>query len=154
MRHVVRRGTTLVELMIAMFVLGLAVLATYWTISSSNKGAMDSYMESLAQSLVREPIEVFRGFGYEFMANYAAHPLPRYPVGETPIADLRGGGPQQWPVDALLFKRRIALTHVEESGIKAIRVRVSVSPAGANHVMTWLSRNEVVAETLIVERIQ
>ena len=62
-------GLSLLEIVIAMFFMSIAILSFFTMNQASNQSSMDAYYEFLAFSLAREPIEVFRGFGYDYLAS-------------------------------------------------------------------------------------
>ena len=84
---------------------------------------------ALCFSLAREPIEVFRGLGYETVLgiynNKSLCPEP-YKIGKNvditfdPKLDL------QYPADAELFQRRIDLTYNKSK--KYINIKVTIMP--------------------------
>ncbi len=146
-----RRALSFLELLLTIALLSLVLLALFSTTTYSNRRSFDAYYEYLALALAKEPIEIFRGFGYHWLAGYDRHPLPAYPLAWSPIADADLGLVLH-PAEAAGFRRHIALTPVTDGRTRAIRVRVTVAPAAANRVMTWLSRDEVVLEALIPEK--
>lgn len=109
---------------------------------------MDSYYEMVALSLAREPIEIFRGFGYDWLATYDSHPIDEFPTFTWKRVTGSGYSTNQRPVETEVFQRHIALEQVEEAGIPAIRVRVSIAPVG----VSWLTQNEITLEGLIVKQ--
>jgi len=141
-----RRAFSFVELLIGLIFLSLVLLSLMWMNSSSNRGAMDAYYEMLAFSLAREPIEIFRGFGYDWARTYPAHPLPDFPVAEWRPVLIDPNA--LYPVEAGSFQRFLELEPVERNGVRAMRVRVRVSPLGA----TWMSRPEIALDALITEQ--
>ncbi len=149
-----RRGFTLIEILIAIVFLSIALLAMLWMNQASNKGAMDAYYEFLGFSLAQEPIEVFRGLGFDWAENYLNDripELPDYPLDWKEVRDLTFAQAQH-PAEAVFFKRHIALEPVEKGGLRALRITVTVSPAEKNRVMAWLSRDDIKLESLIVEK--
>ena len=143
-----RRGTTFIELLIGLFLLAMVLLSLIWMNRTSNRAAMDSYYEMVALSLAREPIEVFRGFGYAWLSTYDSHPIDDFPTFTWKKVTGAAYSVQQRPIETEIFQRHIALENVEEAGVPAIRVRVSVSPIGAS----WLTRHEISLEGLIVKQ--
>ena len=112
---------------------------------------MDTYYEFLAFSLAKEPVEVFRTFGYKWLCNYQEHPILKYQidVGWQEITD-EPGGPQH-PFEANLFEREITVADAAYDGVGAKRVVVRVRPKKLGRVDAWLSRDVVTFEALIVE---
>ncbi len=146
-------GFTLLEILLAVFLLSLAVLSVFWTIDQSNRGALDAQYEFLAQSLLREPIEVFRGLGFRRLSEYESRPLADYPLGWSSLGNPIPGGGIQRPVEAADFRRHIELKRVDREGHQAIRVTVRVHPVDESRVMSWLSRKEISLEGLILEKL-
>ena len=84
-----RKAFTLVEILIAMFLMSVVILSIFLLNQSANKSSMDAYYEMLCFSLAREPIEVFRGFGYKTMEDIVKDPslAPKfYPVNAGFVA--------------------------------------------------------------------
>ena len=132
-----RRGTTFIEL-----------LSLIWMNRTSTRAAMDSYYEMVALSLAREPIEIFRGFGYDWLAAYDSHPLEDFPPFTWKPVTSAAFSTHQRPVETEIFQRHIALENIVEAGVPAIRVRVSIAPVGSS----WLTRSEITLEGLIVKQ--
>ena len=120
---------------------------------TSNQSSMDAYYETLCFSLAREPIEVFRGLGYETVLaiskNNELCPTP-YKIGEfTPIT-FNPKIALQYPADAENFQRCIDLTPNETD--KYIKIKVSITPKNLSKAEIWLSRKTVVLESNIFEK--
>jgi prepilin-type N-terminal cleavage/methylation domain-containing protein len=146
------RGFSFVEFLVAMMILSVSILSLLWMSSYSKKGSMDAYYEFLAFSLAKEPIEVFRAFGYQWLQDYDSHPLARYPVNVGPAAiGNNPTDPDQHPFEASQFVRSISLAPADHQGLRAFKVTVEVGPAGKNRVETWLRKDNVQLEALIVE---
>ena len=145
-------GFSFVEFLVAMMILSVSILAMLWMSSYSKKGSMDTYYEFLAFSLAREPIEVFRAYGYDWLNEYDSHPLAKYPVnvGPAPLGN-NPTDPDQHPFEASQFVREISVNPVDHQNLKALKVTVAVSPAGKNRVDTWLRKDTVQLEAIIVE---
>ncbi|MBF0501078.1 MAG: hypothetical protein HQM09_13145 [Candidatus Riflebacteria bacterium] len=127
-----RRAVTLVEILIASFILAGALLALLTVNSSSNRMTMDSYFEFLAMQIAQEPIEVFRAVGYpECMS------IPKYPVAVTePILNQLG----LYPVESSMFERTIS---VDISKLPLCLVTVTVTPRSNSRAQAWLRRGKV-----------
>jgi len=146
------------ELLVAMAFLALALLSMLWMNTYSSKGSMDAYYEFLAFSLAREPIEVFRSFGYKWLAKYDNHPLARYPANSGPqqIID-SAGNPDQHPFEAGLFEREILIADADYQDsttgqkILAKKVTVYVRPVKKSRVDNWLRKDEIQLEAFIVD---
>lgn len=117
---------------------------------------MDAYYQFLAFNLAKEPIEVFRAFGYDWLENYNSHVLAKYPAeftsNPTPQAIVdQSSDLDQHPFEAGLFQRSISLEKTTVAGINAVKITVSVSPAGYNRVDVWLQKNLIKLSSVIVE---
>ncbi len=146
------RAFTLLEVMLAALFLGITLMSLLTVVSSSSQGAMDAYYEFLAQSLCREPIEVFRGMGYRFVSTYAQHPLSEFPEGWNPVVSADTAAGSGWrPIEAAQFKRLIEITPADGQGLRAMKVRVVVAPIGGGKIAGWLRRDQIALESLIVE---
>lgn len=150
-----RGGFTILEILIAIMFLAFAILSFMWLNQTSNRGSMDAYFEFLAFSLAQEPIEIYRGLGYEQVCRYLTNsdaPLPKYPldtwidITDDPTSDA------QHPPDAAMFSRRIEMQPVTKDGLKAIKITVMVQPKGQSRVEAWLSRQRVTLDSLIMEK--
>lgn len=148
-----RRGFSLIEVLIAMLFLSVVILGLMWMNSFSTRGSNDAYFDFTASQLALEPIEVFRSFGYEWLTTYGgSHYLLDYPL-ETWI-DIESGGGRPGIArsgDAALFKRTISVVPVAGPP-RAMRVTVQVAPRNQSRASTWLMRDVVTMNGLIVER--
>ena len=137
---------TLIEILVCIAILSLCLFPLYMTATQANRSSMDAYYESLAGSLAQEPIEVFRALGYRGLTDYARHPLPDFPLGWQ---DLSSSDWQRIPAESGVFRRFIEVAPYSAGGDDpaAIRVRVTVAPKGAS----WLSRDQVIAEAVIIQ---
>ena len=122
----------------------------------SNRGAMDTQYELLAQCLAQEPIEVFQHLGYSWLDGVVkgATGLAAYPIGGglKDFADDPQSG-VQYPVDAIHLQRRIEVEPVpENAGVKAYKVIVTILSKEGGAAAVWLSRNQVRMEALVVEQ--
>ncbi len=148
-----RKAFTLMEIILAMAMMLIVVLSLFMLNKSSNQSSMDAYYETLCFSLAREPIEVFRGLGYETVLgiynNKSLCPEP-YKIGKNvditfdPKLDL------QYPADAELFQRRIDLTYNKSK--KYINIKVTIMPKNLSKAEVWLSRKSIVLESNITEK--
>ncbi|RCK81623.1 MAG: hypothetical protein OZSIB_0757 [Candidatus Ozemobacter sibiricus] len=148
----ISQGFSLIELVIAAFFLSCALLGLIWLNSASNRSSMDAYLKMQAVQLALEPIEVFRAFGYEWLTSDARPQLEQFPIGRLAgIVDPPFGGIQH-PSECAQFQREITLTPMIVNGLRAVKVRVRVVPHAQSRARTFLLRNDVVMEGLIVER--
>ena len=151
-----KRGFSLVEILMAMIFLGSAILGLVMVNSSSNRGAMDAYYEFMAYSLAQEAVEIYRGLGFAYaedvyhgrISSTDACKVGDTTIRECPFPDVAH------PVETGMFQRSVALDPVEVDGIRAYRITVRIFPRNRSKVDTWLSRDAVVLESLIVEQPQ
>lgn len=139
-----QRAFSLIEVMVAAFILAVAVLSVMMVSQYSNRGSMDAYYEFMALTLAKEPVEIFRALGYDWLAKHAENPHPEYPLGEAEIA---GDGIKR-PVEASAFMRKIEMKISPAE--KAAHLTVTVFPVGQSRAQAWLSRKSVTIETLII----
>lgn len=145
----------MLEIIIAMAFLSVAILSMFWMNRASNQGSMDAYYEFLAFSLAREPIEIFRGFGYEHLKMVAdgnISPPAWYPIGSFKNIEFDLMSDMQYPAEARLFERLIELTPVSSGNLNGIRIKVTVAAKGQSRVEVWMSRKSVSLESLVMER--
>jgi hypothetical protein len=150
-----KKAFTMLEIVIAMAFLSIAILSILWMNKASNEGSMDAYYEFLAFTLAREPIEIFRGFGFECLEEIAdgnVSPPSRYPVGDFAAIDFDSTSGLQYPSEARLFERKIELSRVNSGDLNAIKIKVTVSAKGSSKVDVWMRRNSVSLESLVMER--
>ncbi|MBF0406327.1 MAG: hypothetical protein HQM10_03155 [Candidatus Riflebacteria bacterium] len=141
-----RKALSLLEVFLAAGLLTIAILPLLWMTKYSNKSSMDAYYETIALTLAKEPIEIFRGLGYEWLAANPDNPHPDYYIGEQQIP---GDGIKR-PVETSSFKRKIELKIL--SAEKAAHVTVTVYPAGQNRVQAWMSGSAISMDALIFAR--
>jgi hypothetical protein len=150
-----KQGFSLIEALVAMVFLAVAILSLLDLNRLSNKMTMDSYYEFMALQLAREPIEIFRGFGYSRLKSLDTSPLPDFPLEET--KNLKDLPPKWYPRETGAFHRQISLKHEEWTRpdgkiSRAFRVKVTVGPSHESWVKTWLTRQTIVLESLIWEQ--
>lgn len=150
-----KKAFTMLEIVIAMAFLSIAVLSILWMNKASNEGSMDAYYEFLAFSLAREPIEIFRAFGYDCLEDIVdgnISPPSRYPVGGFTDVNFDSTSDLQYPAEARLFERKIELSKESSGDLNAIKIKVTVSAKGSSKVDVWMRRNSVSLESLVMER--
>ncbi len=155
-----RRAFSLLEVLIASVIMAVALLGLLWMGRHSTAASMDAYYEGLALSLAREPIEVLQGMGFGWVEEYRKGNvnLSGHAVLETcPYDEWFQIGKAQagfYPAEAGDFKRFIAVDGpLEDGGGRAWRVKVSIAPVSQTRVDTWLSRNEMTLEGLVLEKL-
>ena len=115
---------------------------------------MDAYYKFLAHSLCEEALEVFRGMGYDWLADGLDHPgtnaLSDFPIG---TAKIETGTSAQFerPAEAGLFQRTITLSRPNGSDISVIQIDVSVQPVAESVVSAWLSLDRISMQTLVYD---
>ena len=148
-----RKAFTLMEIIIAMALLLVVILSVLLLNQSSNQSSMDAYYETLCFSLAREPIEVFRGLGYETVLAISKDnslcPAP-YTVSEFSEITFNPKIDLQYPAEAENFQRCIELTPNDDG--KYINIRVTVTPKNLSKAELWLSRKTITLESIIVEK--
>lgn len=145
---------TLVEIMLAMFMLAIVILGLFTLNQSSSKSSMDAYYQMLAYSLAREPIEIFRGFGFDIVNKIEkkeiAVPAPYNKIGEYVEIKFDPKVELQYPNDAEYFQRRIDLEPINNN--KGILITVSVARKGATKAELWMRNKTIVLKSIIMER--
>lgn len=151
-----RAGFTLIELLVAIAFMSLGLLSFLWLNSFSQKESMDAYYETLGLALAKEPIEVFRAFGYKWLKKVKESeipPLPNYPIGEDKQVETTGVT-DPYPIEARFFKRKISIFPYGDRNTpsQALEVVVEVSPIENTPVFSWLNKGRIVRmDALIVE---
>ncbi|MBF0407800.1 MAG: hypothetical protein HQM10_10625 [Candidatus Riflebacteria bacterium] len=140
------KAFSLFEVLIASTVFTIALLPILWSVNNYNRSAMDAYYEFLALTLAKEPVEVFRALGYDWLVANSTNPHPDFPSGEKQIS----ADGEKYPVEAGAFKRKIDLKVMPEQ--KSILVTVTVYPAAQTRVRAWLSGTEIVHKGLVVRK--
>ncbi len=142
-----RKAFTLVEIMIAMFLMMVVILSIFMLNQKANESSMDSYYEMLCFSLAREPIEVLRSFGYETVMKIKDNPglMPKqYSDSFVDFADIDinpsdvDNYPFSYPNEALNFQRSITLEDGSENGINYVKVTVIIQPRGSSKAESWM----------------
>jgi Tfp pilus assembly protein PilV len=149
-------GLSLLEIVIAIFFMSIAILSFFTMNQASNRSSMDAYYEFLAFSLAKEPIEVFRGFNYDYLSAIVfqgAAPPSIYPTDGNfhditfdPTIDM------QYPSESTLFQRKIELSAVSGSILKGIKIKTTVAVKGSSRAEAWMSNKAVELEAVIMER--
>ena len=135
--------------------LTLAIFPMVMLNKSSNQGSMDAYYEFLAFSLAREPIEIYRGLGYDYLVDILDRgitPVKRYPIGIMQPIDFGNTEKLQYPPEARMFARQIELKKVNKGNTNGVKITVTVAAKGQSKVDVWMSRKAVTLESIIMER--
>ncbi len=150
-----KKAFTLIEIVIGMAMFLIVLLSIFMLNQSSNQSSMDAYYEILAFSLAREPIEVFRGFGYDTVLKICRGEISPalYKVGDYEAIEYNPGIDLQYPAEAENFQRKIDLEEKQSpDGIKYVKIVVTVGVKGQSKAENWLSRKSVVLQSSIMER--
>ena len=155
-----RRAFTLLEIVVALFFLAVGLLCFIELNVFSQRTQMDAYYEFIGYQLAREPLEVFRAFGYRWLlffrdhqGDFAGLPLGReYPLESWKRFDGENRDLTLRPNEAANLKRFIHLEHLDKEAPKAVKVTVSISPVEEGPVGRWLRRDPIAAAARIVEQ--
>ena len=146
-----RKAFTLMEIIIAMALMMVVILSIFMLNQTSNQSSMDAYYETLCFSLAREPIEVFRGLGYETVLAISKEknkcPAP-YKIDEFTNITFDPKLALQYPADAENFQRKITLT----PGDGYINMKVTVAPRNMSKAEVWFRRESIELESNITEK--
>ena len=148
-----RRGLTLLEVMLAVFILAVALGQLVWALSYANRSTLDAYYENLALSLAREPLEIFKGRGFAWTREYLRKPgIPWYPLEAVRIKQERYG--VAYPVGAGDFYRDISIREEKVENRRCLKITVQVFPAPGAKAMVYFSRKAgVTLEALLFEEV-
>ncbi len=144
-----RKAFTLVEIMIAMFLMTIVILSVFMLNQNAEKNSMDAYYEMLCFSLAREPIEVFRAFGYkkvlDISKNHELAPLVyRAALDDFAVIecnpDDEDNYPFAYPNEVTNFQRYIDLNTDNDD---YIIITVMVGPKGGSKAENWLRKKAV-----------
>ena len=152
------RGFSLIEILIAIFLLATVLLSLLWMNRYSHISSMDAYYEGIAIGAAQEPLEIFRGMGYEWLELYQkgqadlnkSAALTACPPGVW--FNLADAKPGLYPSEASDLKRLITVTPVTSDGIKAFQVTVRIAPALQSKIDAWLSRDSVSLKSFVVDK--
>lgn len=151
-----RKAFTLIEIMIAMFMMAIVILGYYALNQTSSKSSMDAYYEMLCFSLAREPIEIFRGMGFESVEKIAKDPSlcpPPYKIGEEVDLVFNSNPNIPYTPEVENFKRLITLTPIQNkkdsNKIEAFKINVKIIRKGSTKAEVWLSRGTIELESMI-----
>ncbi len=150
-----RRGFSLVEILIAAFIMASLLVGLFKLTSSAQRTSMNAYFNFLGSQVAREPIEILRGFGYHWAAGYLKH-IPAEPynfhlgewVNMSTLFDLH---PEMFPRPVKYFRRKVEIDIIKEDFPRALMVTVTVQPLDSSPLKIWLTRDEIVQKGMIVE---
>jgi prepilin-type N-terminal cleavage/methylation domain-containing protein len=114
-----KKGFTLVELLIAIFILQISLLAFFSFNQSSNNQSMNAYYKFMAFSLAKETIDYCHGMGYD----WAIRHLESNSTRPFPLSNTENG---EWHSikDYYLFSKNI---HNEQIDVNDAYISESVS---------------------------
>lgn len=151
LRFIRTRGFSMVEALLALFFLSVVLTGLITFIGQTGRTSLDAQYELLAFQIAREPIEVFRGFGADWVRrNYlgSGKPHESYPLAPT---DLSALDPLclKYPGEAQSFVREIM---VEPSGTsQAVKVTVRVGPKSKTRAgKLWKGKSTVELRALLM----
>lgn len=130
-------GFSLIEMLIAVFFLGLVLVGTMTLVSQANRASMDAHYELLACQVAREPIEIFRQAGFDAVKRHylgQGGAFPRCPLGLVALATVDPTG-RLYPGDAQSFVREISIQPSPAGD--ALRVTVRAGPQPRSRAGFW-----------------
>jgi len=143
-------GFSFLEILVAVVFLMAGIFFLFSVFSSSNKGTLDAYKETIAYSIAHEGLEWVAGIGYENLLEISKIPgnslEKRFNLGNWQLLDkikLDDGSMIDYPDDYKQFERLIELEHFP--ALRVMRVKVTVQP----HVGTIIRRGSVVLERIV-----
>jgi prepilin-type N-terminal cleavage/methylation domain-containing protein len=126
------RGLTLLEVVIAVFILSFAVSGILLMQSSSQRGTLDVYYEFLAVSLAKEPLEYYRGRGFRWLKkNFQKQHESNDQFVLGKVYSFFGDG-SDYPCEAGLFQRKIEITPDDKDHPQVYEITVQVYPKDKN----------------------
>lgn len=150
MKHSRHRGFSLLEALLGLLLLTLLLVGVMQMNAQSRQAVGDAVVELQASQLAEEGVELLHAFGYDWVSRYAEHPLPGLGLVWQPVIESPVPG-SEYPPDFRQFQRRVKVTPVEDGAVRACRVEVQVAPLAGTVAEKLLSRDQVTAETLIME---
>ena len=150
MQLATRAGFSLIETMVAVLMLAIVSSGIFLFISGAGRSSMDSYYEFLALQACREPVEVFRCFGYDRVKKSGETRIADYEIDQWQVMSAYSDSSAIDRPEAIeMFERYISLNEIEYSGMKGLLVKVMVRP-GANSAADRFVRRESVSFSSII----
>lgn len=152
------RGFSLIEILIAVFLLAVVLLSLLWMNRYSHVSSMDAYYEGIAMSAAREPLEIFRGMGFAWLEIYQrgeadltkSSVLKACPPGTWfKLADAEPG---LYPSETSDLMRLITVTPANAEGLRAFQITVEIAPVKQSRIDSWLSRDSVILKSFVIEK--
>ncbi|MBF0545603.1 MAG: hypothetical protein HQM08_14265 [Candidatus Riflebacteria bacterium] len=148
-----RWGMSLIEVLVALFIMAGALGQIVWTLSYANRSTMDIYYKNLALALAREPLEIFKGKGFTWTKEYARHPcIPWFPLEPYKVKQEKNW--VDYPSAVEDFYRDISIKEGKIGSRGYLKIEVQVFPSLGGKAMAFFSRKEGVSlETLLFEEV-
>ena len=149
---------SMIEVLIAIFVMSVALLSFFSINQSSNSKSMDSYYEFLAGSLGEETINFCRGMGADWAIGYMKLPKNKqdiFPLGrwcnckDKPIC--KGC---YYFRECSSFERKVVFKPVKKDGETGVLVNVLIRTVKNKKARSWLSRDSIAFSTLLEKAIK
>ncbi len=144
------RGFTFMEVLVAMIFLMAGLVFLFSVFSSSNRGTMDAYRETIAFTLAQEGVEWVGGMGYEELNDILSVPgnslATRLQLGVLADVDdiqREDGSMIRYPEDYKQFRRLIDIEHYPS--LRLMKVHVEVAPK----TKFFTRRESVILEKIV-----
>lgn len=144
-----RDGFSFIEILVAMIFLAIVTVSIFSFVTSSGRGTLDAYRETIAYSIALETLEWVAGLGYERLLAAQLAPTPALEqLGTTGFAGMDSvtrddGGMIAYPDEYRVFERKTELIHLPAE--KLILIKVTVQPVAG----TTIGRGSIVLEKLV-----
>ncbi|MEW6708647.1 MAG: prepilin-type N-terminal cleavage/methylation domain-containing protein [Candidatus Riflebacteria bacterium] len=149
------RGMSLIEVMVAVLILSLISSGIFLLITGAGRSSMDSYYEHLALQLAREPLEIFRAFGYERLLVADTQPIADYQINQwQSILKFSSESGIDRPEETESFERFIELQKQDSSPVKGILVKVTIRPKPSGKASAYSSRHSIEFTGVVWEQPQ
>ena len=149
------KGFSLIEVLVSILILSIISSGIFLFITGANRSSMDSYYEFMALQVAREPIEIFKCFGYERIAKAATDPIADYKINQWQnVLQYSSQTGIDRPQETEFLERNIECTPVNDSGIKGVLIKVTVRAFKPGKIKTYVRRGEVDFSSIIWEQPQ
>jgi prepilin-type N-terminal cleavage/methylation domain-containing protein len=154
-----KKGVSLIELLISIIILSVAILSLLWLNSFSNRQTVDSYYRLLGLQIAQESMELCHALGFQQLSDGLkkdSHmPFSSLSDTWTTVAETEPGSPVlRRPMDVSLFQRRVIMKMIPESeGIRGIRVNVQVRQKQQGWLKGVMAQTFLDVDDLIMEPI-
>ena len=148
-------GFSLIEIIIAVFFLAVAMVGILLLISNAHRSSMDAYYGFLAKQLAREPLEVFRTFGYNALEEMPDSPISEYELNTwKTLEQMSPAHAVERPSGSVMFERRIEAQKINEGENNGFLITVRVRPAALSTAQKFMRKEETVCSTVILAQRQ